>query len=305
MFKQHSIVTTLSIFTIIFFSWPRCEYAGNAYDIPFIYELLPGGTHFYTGDTFEGAAFLSLEMLLSAGAIASNSRLNRSEVKEWNVPLILAGQVYSVDKWRYFQKISLRTNKSGSKNGVRFDPSPLPHLFRAPFDPGNIMSPLVITFTLLGIADGIIGYTHHDQRCRDISTVNALGYRLNREEGTLYYETASAALSYGAAFSEEMLFRGMLLPKLDYSFGKRTGLVTSSLIFGLLHLTNSGIDRPLYFVSQATLAGFMLGWSVQRGDYHLGNAIAAHFWYDFASLTTTWLMNPRENPLGISVGFTF
>ena len=273
--------------------------------VPLFYELMPGCTHFYEGDIIEGAAFLGTELLLGAWAIGVNSKLKHNDAHEWNVPLILAGQLYTIDKWRYYQKNLMNPRKSNIYTGKKYDPSPLRQLLKAPFDPQYISSPVVIAFALLGIVDGIIAYPRCDKRYKDISRVNALGYRLNRKDGTFYYESASTALSYGAAVSEEMLFRGILLPTLDYHYGKKTGLISSSLVFGLLHLTNRDIDRSFYFVSQATLAGFALGKIVQNNDYRLGKAIAAHFWYNIVSLTTTWLINPRENPLGLSVEFKF
>ena len=78
---------------------------------------------------------------------------------------------------------------------------------------------------------------------------------MSRKNGTAAYISSAGAVSLGAAVSEEMLFRGIVLPILDYKFGQRTGLITSSLVFGSLHLFNPDIDRPLYFISQATAAG--------------------------------------------------
>ena len=102
-----------------------------------------------------------------------------------------------------------------------------------------------------------------------------------------------------------MLFRGILMPSLDNRFGKRAGLVSSSVIFGLIHLFNSDIDKPVYFIGQATAAGFAFGYQVQRNRYRLDKAVAAHFWYNIVSMTTTWLVNPEENPLRFSVKVAF
>jgi membrane protease YdiL (CAAX protease family) len=150
----------------------------------------------------------------------------------------------------------------------------------------------------------IYAYPEHTSSWYDIDQARFLGSTLRREDATVWYELSTSAISWGAAVSEEMIFRGILLPKLDYQFGKRTGLISSSLVFGLLHLFNPGIDKPLYFVSQATAAGFALGYQVQRNQYRIDKAIAAHFWYNIISMTTTWLVNPKENPLGIKVQFS-
>lgn len=173
----------------------------------------------------------------------------------------------------------------------------------APFEKKIISSPLVWTFALLGLVDGIVSYTDRRKKFSDISNVRAINNKMNRTAGTFYYESSAFAVSYGAAVSEEMLFRGLMLPVLDYRYGKKKGLIFSSLIFGFLHLSNPDIDKPFYHFSQAALAGFVFGYNVQHNNYKLSQAIAAHFCYNFISMTTTWLLNPKENPLGIKVKF--
>lgn len=55
------------------------------------------------------------------------------------------------------------------------------------------------------------------------------------------------------AVSEELLFRGLLLPGLEKQHNRAVGLVASSLLFGLIHWA------PVAIV-YATVAGFALGW---------------------------------------------
>lgn len=55
------------------------------------------------------------------------------------------------------------------------------------------------------------------------------------------------------AASEELLFRGLMLPGLDKRYGPRVALVLSSLLFGLIHWAPAAI-------AYATVAGFALGW---------------------------------------------
>ena len=59
------------------------------------------------------------------------------------------------------------------------------------------------------------------------------------------------------AVSEELLFRGLLLPGLERRHGARVGLVLSSLLFGVIHVL------PVAIV-YATIAGLALGWLRQR-----------------------------------------
>jgi len=283
-------------------------YAKDVDRVPVFYAIVPGGTHFYDGDMKEGMAFSITEVSLLTIGVLINNKLEKDSRTELNIPLLLASQLYAIDKWRYFQKTQLRFRQKypNYKSIIRFDSTPLSELLSAPFNPKVISSPLVITFAALGVIDGIIvSYSKNNKKYSDISTVVALNNQMSRKTGTYYYESIVFAISYGAAVSEEMMFRGLLLPLLDYKFGKRTGLITTSLIFGLLHLFNSNINKPVYFITQATLAGFVFGYHVQRNDYKLSKVIAAHFWYNFVSMTTIWIINPKENPLGIGVRFEF
>jgi len=270
--------------------------------VPLVYELLPGGTHFYTGDRGKGFAFLAAEVsLFAAGAL-----LDRRETGGLNVPFILSGQVYAIDKYEYSRRsLGGYFGATHGDDGARFTPSSLSGLMTAPFRKETVLSPFVLCWAILGIADGIAAYPAREGSWKTLTSARMYGGTFDRAGGTFVYESSAALLSWGAAVSEEMLFRGLLLPVFDRSFGKRAGLVASSLVFGMMHLFNSDIDRPVYFIGQATAAGFAYGGYVQRHGYRLERVIAAHFWYDFVSMTTTWLMNPRENPLGVGVGFAF
>ncbi len=273
---------------------------------PLFFWMLPGGPYFYEGDIAGGLSFSLLEASLLTAGILVNDSLENDYKQEWNVPLLLSSQVYMIEKFSYYRKYVLRIKRHPDHDfALEVDDTPFSELLTAPFTPKVVFSPFVLAIAVLGVIDGIVSYPAGERGYNDISGVKAMGSSMNPHVGTLYYETAAFSASYGAALSEEMVFRGMLLPMLDHSFGKTTGLVSTSLVFGLLHLFNPDIDKPLYFVTQATLAGFVFGYQVQKNDYKLGKAIAAHFWYNMISMTTTWLINPKENPLGIGVTFKF
>ena len=274
---------------------------------PLLYELLPGGTHFYNGDSRKGITFLATELSLFSAGILLNNRLEKDTNHELNIPYILAGQIYTIDKSEYFREqfakfIREHTYKSSR---VQYDTSPLSKLMTAPFKSKVILSPLVITWAVLGIFDGVISYPKNSKSYRDINRVNMFSHDMSRSNGTVAYLASAYAVSLGAAVSEEIFFRGIALPVMDYRYGQRIGLITTSLVFGLLHLFNPGIDKPVYSLSQATAAGFAFGYHIQHNNYSLSKAIAAHFWYNIFSMTTTWLINPEENPLGISVRFAY
>lgn len=305
MYQRNFYLRFSWLFLTISFSLSSVSHASSS-EIPTGYLLLPGGTYFYEGDYKTGAAFAIPEVgLLTTGILINDKMGKQDKTSELNVPSLLAFQLYAVDKWSYFQKVALREKSENQEFKLKIDDTPLSELMLAPFKREVISSPLVVAFALLGIADGIYGYPERKRSFSDIDNVTAMGNRMGRDSGTGYYEGMAFAVSYGAGVSEEMLFRGFMLPVIDYKYGKRTGLVSSSLTFGLLHAFNPGLHNPAYTVTQATVAGFIFGYSVQRDDYKLSKAIAAHFWYDFISMTTTWLTNPNENPLGVQVTFRF
>ena len=223
-----------------------------------------------------------------------------------NVPLLLSGQVYAIDKCDYSRSnLAAFLSPEYPAGSAAGDVSPLADLMSAPFRGDVIFSKFVLCWAALGVLDGIVAYPRRPPSWGDIDGTRMYGRRMERDGGTALYGTSAAALSWGAAVSEEMLFRGILLPALDYRFGKRAGLVTSSAVFGLMHLFNSDIERPVYFIGQATAAGFVFGYHVQNNMYRLDKAIAAHFWYNMVSMATTWLMNPEENPLGFGIEVKF
>ena len=269
------------------------------------YALLPGGQYFYSGDVRTGAAFAVPEIGLLALGISQSGNLGRQDsTPELNVPLLLGAQLYVVDKWGYYQKRMLRLKDENPGFGPPVDRTPLGDLMLAPFKPEVMSSPLVIVSALLGFADGYYGPGKKQGAYSAVSSVTAMNRRMGRDTGTAYYEAASFGVSYGAGVSEEMIFRGMIMPIIDHKYGKTTGLVSSSIGFGVLHSLNPGASG-IYLPLQATFMGLLFGLQVQEDDYNISKTIAAHFWYDFVSTTTTWLANPGENPLGVQVRFGF
>jgi membrane protease YdiL (CAAX protease family) len=75
--------------------------------------------------------------------------------------------------------------------------------------------------------------------------------------------------------AEELAFRGFVQRGLENSFGKGTGLVVASVLFGLLHGFNS-----LWAILPVTVVGLFLGYIWQKTD---GNTVASawmHGLYD-------------------------
>lgn len=79
-----------------------------------------------------------------------------------------------------------------------------------------------------------------------------------------------------AGLSEEVLFRGVLQPWMENSWGMNAGLVFSNIIFGLVHAVT-----PLYAVL-ATLVGIYLGMFLDYGgERNLLTPVIIHALYDF------------------------
>ena len=79
-----------------------------------------------------------------------------------------------------------------------------------------------------------------------------------------------------AGIAEETLFRGILQPWMENSWGMNAGLIVSSLLFGLVHAVT-----PLYFVL-ASAVGLYLGLFLDySGERSLLTPIVIHGLYDF------------------------
>jgi membrane protease YdiL (CAAX protease family) len=112
--------------------------------------------------------------------------------------------------------------------------------------------------------------------------------------------TAAAAISFAnllpAAFGEELLLRGYLFAVLKEAVGARWTLISTSIVFGLLHVGNPGSDAQSIVI--VMLAGFFLG-SVFLATKSLYAATVAHFvwnWFMAAFLHTPVSGIPVSTP---------
>ncbi|MDD5460741.1 MAG: CPBP family intramembrane metalloprotease [Methylococcales bacterium] len=79
-----------------------------------------------------------------------------------------------------------------------------------------------------------------------------------------------------AGIAEELLFRGVIQPWMESSWGMAAGLIGSNIIFGLVHAVT-----PLYAVL-AAFVGIYLGLSLDYGgDRNLLTPVIIHGLYDF------------------------
>ncbi len=101
--------------------------------------------------------------------------------------------------------------------------------------------------------------------------LNTLGPGLHR-----YHWTDLLILASIAGVSEELLFRGVIQPWIENSWGATAGLIASNILFGLVHAVT-----PLYAVL-AMLVGIYLGLSLTYGgETNLLVPIIIHGFYDF------------------------
>jgi membrane protease YdiL (CAAX protease family) len=101
--------------------------------------------------------------------------------------------------------------------------------------------------------------------------LNTLGPGLHR-----YHWTDLFILAAIAGVSEEFLFRGVIQPWMETSWGITAGLIASNIVFGMVHAVT-----PLYAVL-AGLVGIYLGLSLDYGgDRNLLIPIIIHGFYDF------------------------
>lgn len=112
--------------------------------------------------------------------------------------------------------------------------------------------------------------------------------------------TYAAVLSFAnllpAALGEELLLRGYVFAVLKEAIGWRWTLIGTSIVFGLLHVSNPGSDPQA--IGVVMLAGFFLG-AILLATRSLYAATLAHFawnWFMAAGLHTPVSGLPVSNP---------
>lgn len=94
-----------------------------------------------------------------------------------------------------------------------------------------------------------------------------------------------------AGISEEVLFRGVIQPWMELSWGMAAGLLGSNVIFGLVHAVT-----PLYAVL-AALVGIYLGLFLDfGGQRNLLTPIIIHGGYDFLAFLVVAHFYRKQNP---------
>jgi len=271
-----------------------------------LWSLIPGAGHLYLGDTAAGLTYAGLTAAFLAGGYEVHRRnrdLPRDDDEEVNVPLLLGDKV-----WEY--SIFTTAREALAADGMnlreyRVDDTPTAALLSAPFGREALRAP-VWGAALFGVAVGALAaHGSDDGTLSDVGRARMLGASYDQDDANRLYTASAFGISLGAATAEEGLFRGLLQPYLQNQLGERRGLWASAGAFGAAHLV--GLDGELNVGGAlfATGAGAYLGWLYDRDGARLAAPIAAHFWYDFTLLTTLWVMDPDNTPLGFDVQVSF
>jgi hypothetical protein len=172
------------------------------------------------------------------------------------------------DMTLYSGYAAYRDARQRDNSGFR-TPAPresLGDLAKAPFSFNYLSRPT--TFIPLAVEAALL-YHYRDSkdaygiyRANDVSKRDLHVFNLTANEMT--------------AVGEEAFFRGFLNNEFSSRYGDDTGLVTSSVIFGLAH-TGQGQTAN---VLQATAAGFYFGWLHQKNGYEAGEGVALHYWFN-------------------------
>lgn len=269
-----------------------------------LWSLLPGGGHFYLGETGTGLGYaLSTGAFLLAGAEVQrrNEALGRED--EDNAPQIFGEKLWELSFFTAYRNAVAADGTDVRAEGL--DDASISSLIAAPFRPAQLFDPWVLGAGLLGGALAAIDARDAERDLGDVSRVGILGHDYNRDDGTALYALSAVSISLGAGFGEEALFRGLLQTMLQERWGRTPGLWAASGVFGLAHIVGPDGKPNPGAVASATLAGAYLGWLYNRDGNRLARPIAAHFWYNFMLMGTSWALDPDDNPLGVEVQFEF
>lgn len=122
------------------------------------------------------------------------------------------------------------------------------------------------------------------------------------------------------ALAEELVFRGWLLDELERDYGKKTGLITSAVIFALLHFLKpiSEIMRTFPTFPALVLLGLTLVWAKRKYKGNLGICIGLHgglVWgyyilnvgqlVQYSGSVSPWITGIDGNPIAGGMGLFF
>ncbi len=111
----------------------------------------------------------------------------------------------------------------------------------------------------------------------------------------------AAAISAGAALSEEALFRGWIYPYLQQRMpGTFLPNALQAGAFSALHIPNN----PGAFLAAIAGWAFYEGWVTRRNGWSVRESVFHHFWYDAAVFTASLATETGAGRISFSIPFT-
>jgi len=270
--------------------------------------FVPGASHFYQKNYVQGTIFSALEIGgVWLGLKYDKNLRSNSTSPYYNYPLFIGLQAFQTEKLTLF-KNQLDVIKFYRPN-FRYDDLSEKELYLSPFKVENIFTTITGGMVLVAAAFLGIEKYYETNTYRDVDKMYFMNRYVDREQGLAVFGATSLAMSWSAGVGEEYICRNWMMPLLDYKYGQRKGLIISSVIFGGLHFqnllfsNNPDYKGALIQVAEATIAGYFLGRDVQKRNYNIGPAVAAHTWYDFTLMLGSFLINPQKNFLGVNLKF--
>ena len=268
---------------------------------------VPGATHFYDNRIVEGIIFSGTTVGgITLGIIYDNKLKSNSSTPYYNFPLLLGIQAYNIDKCDWFQnRLELLKYR---RPDFKYDPIKFNDLLKAPFQPKNVFTPITGGLILVALAELYFG-RGSNQSYKDIDKIYVVDSYQNKNSALAIYGATSIGASFGGGIAEEYVFRNMFMPVWDYRYGQKKGVIYSSLLFGSMHFGNllfsnkPDYKATLFQVGEASILGYFLGRDVQIREYNIGPAVAAHMWYDFTLMLGSFLVDPKNNYLGVNMKF--
>ena len=269
-----------------------------------LWSLIPGAGHYYLDEDQTATTYVATFLpLIGAGFWLDERNDDLGHYDEANTFWLLAMKEWELSIFTTYRSAFRTFGFDLKSTGI--DDTPLAGLLWAPFQKQNYKDPWVVGAALLGVVAAAYDARNADRQHNDIHRIGVLGADANRDWGTALYVMDSFGLSLGAAVGEEALWRGVLQNELEFAYGKRGGLWTTSLLFGTAHIVDLDGELSGERVAIASIAGLYLGHLFQSNNHRLAKPIAAHFWYNFAVMLTSFAMNPDDNPLGVQVSFKY
>ena len=237
--------------------------------------IIPGAGQLSNGDREEAAAHFGVFAVSLYGALHYRKQddfLNEDErfddandreiINRTTLKYDYAARL-TTDTALYSSYAAYRDARARDNSGYRTSPprESLADLSAAPFSWRYLSRPT----TFIPLAIQVIGVFSKGNHYR----IDRVG-SVSRNDLYIFNFTANEMTAVG----EEALFRGFMNNEFSDRYGNRTGLVLSSLIFGLSHNGSGQTANAL----EATGAGLYLGWLHQRNGFEAAEGVALHYW---------------------------